>query len=50
MSIELASLIVETMREFVTDNHADGAVIYGIVHVFLEERRLQNAGWKVDGI
>src|SRR5260370_6491509 len=50
VSVELAALIVESVREFVTDNHADGAIIYGIVHTLLKERRLQNAGGKVDGV
>src|SRR5260370_1330448 len=50
MSVELATLIVESVSEFVTDNHADCAVVDGIVHVFLKERRVQNTGGKIDRI
>src|SRR5260370_3345285 len=46
VSVELAALIVESVREFVTDNHADGAIIYGIVHTLLKERRLATSGMK----
>src|SRR5258708_37661810 len=50
LSVKFASLIVEAMREFVADNHANGAVIHGIVHRLFEEWRLQNAGGEIDGI
>src|SRR5258707_901714 len=41
--IELASLIVEAVREFVTDAEPDAPEVDGVVHIFVEERRLQNA-------
>src|ERR1700691_6409531 len=44
LSVELTPLIVKTMREFVTDDHTDGAEINGVIHTLLEERRLQNTG------
>src|ERR1039458_9801553 len=50
MSVELAALIVEAVSEFVSDDHADGAVIHGIIHVLLEKRRLQDASGEVDRI
>ena len=50
MSVELAALVVEAVREFVADHHADCAIVYGIIHGLLEERWLQNAGRKVDRI
>src|SRR5580692_2737823 len=50
VSVKLAPLIVEAVSQFVADDHADGAIVHRIIHVLLKERRLQNAGGKVDGI
>ena len=46
--IELAAFIVEPMRQFVADGRAGVAVIRRIVHLRIEQRRLQDAGRKVD--
>src|SRR5579864_5648745 len=46
--IEFATLIVETVREFVTNHQADAAEVDGVVHGLIEKRRLQNAGGKDD--
>src|SRR5208283_6054506 len=50
VSVELPSLIVEAMREFVANHHPDRAVIHRVIQVLLEKWRLQNAGGKVDRI
>ena len=50
LGIELAALIVKTMRQFVADDDSDAAEIHGIVSLLIEERRLQNAGGKHDFI
>src|SRR5258708_22095486 len=49
-AIELAALIVEAMREFMTNDHADAAKVHGLVFSFVEERWLQNAGGEGDVI
>ncbi len=33
VSVELAALIVEAVNDFVTDDHADGAVVHRVIHV-----------------
>src|ERR1700676_3409262 len=38
------------MRHFVADRSAGLAVINRIIHLLVEIRRLQNAGWKIDGV
>ncbi len=38
------------MPHFVPDHHADGAVVYGIVGVHVEERSLQDAGRERDRV
>ena len=42
--VELAALIVEAVRHFVADHHANRAVVGRIVGCGIEERRLENAG------
>ena len=42
--VELAALVVEAVRQLVPDHHADAAVVHGVVHLVVEERRLQDAG------
>ena len=44
LGVELAALIVEAVRQLVPDHHADAAVVHGVVHVVVVERRLQDAG------
>src|ERR1700704_3742661 len=48
LRIELSPLIVEAVSEFVTNDKADAAKVDGVVNSLVEERRLQNAGWKHD--
>ena len=48
--VEFASLIVEAMNDFMSDDHANGAEINRIVFRRIEIRRLQNTGGKVDGV
>ena len=50
VSVELASLIVEAVDDFMSNDHADGAQVHGVVLCRIEERRLQNASREVDGI
>ena len=50
MRVELAALIVEAMDDFVADDHADGAVVHGIIFRWIEKWRLQNSGGEVDGV
>jgi hypothetical protein len=40
IGVEFASLVVEAVRQFVSDYHADAAVVYRVVHVLTVERRL----------
>src|SRR2546430_9609799 len=55
--VEFASLIVEAMNDFMSDDHANGAEINRIVFRRIEIRRLQNNGgenygglvWGIDG-
>src|SRR5438874_1199323 len=44
--IEFAPLIVEAVRQLVTNDVADAPKVDGIVHGLVEEWRLQNAGGK----
>src|SRR5260370_39929095 len=44
LGIELASLIVEAVRQLMSDDRANGAEIDGVIHALIKERRLQNAG------
>ena len=46
--VELPSLIIEAVRHLMADDGANPAVIHCLVGVRIEERRLQNAGWKHD--
>src|SRR5450755_555140 len=50
LTIVLAPLIVETMRQFVANHCAYTAIIHGIAGLWIVERRLQDAGRKVDVI
>src|SRR5215472_8234560 len=50
LPIELAPLIVEPVDDFVSDDRANRAVIYGIALLRIEERRLEDACGKVDGV
>src|SRR5947208_15201571 len=46
--IELAAFVVESVRELVANYGGRVAVVNGIVHLQVIERRLQNAGGKID--
>ena len=48
VGIELAALVVKAMGEFVTDNRANTAKVEGHIGVSAIERRLQDAGGKID--
>src|SRR5450755_4573816 len=50
VGVELASLIVEAVDDFVSDDHTDGAVVHGVILGGIEERRLQDASGEVDGV
>ena len=43
MSVELATLVVEAVSEFVTDDSADAAKVHSIVCLVVVKRRLQNS-------
>ena len=43
LRIVFAALIVETVGEFMSDDQADAAEVYGVVHGLIEKRRLQNS-------
>jgi hypothetical protein len=43
VDIKLSSLIVESVRDLVTDHHADAAVIQGARELRVIERRLKDA-------
>ena len=42
--VKLAALVVESVSHLMTDDHADGAVVEGIVSLHVEEGVLQDAG------
>ncbi len=44
IDVELATLIVESVRDFVTDDHSDASVIEGARELRVVERWLQNSG------
>src|SRR5581483_1950904 len=46
LRIIFASLIVEAMRQLMSNYHADAAKIGRIIRILVEERRLQNSCWK----
>ena len=46
--VELRALVVEAVRDFVPDYHADGSVVHRVGVVHAERRRLQDAGRKDD--
>src|SRR5208282_521272 len=46
LRIVLASLVVKTVGQLVSDHQPNAAEVHGIVHVLFKERRLQNAGGK----
>ena len=48
VTIELTSLVVEAVRQFVANHSADGAEIHGVVARSAVERRLQDPGREVD--
>src|SRR5208282_615346 len=48
LRIVLASLVVKTVGQLVSDHQPNSAEVHGIVHVLVKERRLQNAGGKDD--
>ena len=48
--VELASLVVETVGEFMPDGRSRISVIGSIVQFGIEQRRLQHTGWEVDVI
>ena len=48
VGVELAALVVERVRQFVADGAARVAVVRSVVHLRVEQRRLQHAGREVD--
>src|SRR3989442_12661072 len=58
LGVELTTLIVEAVTDFMTDHSSDRAVVMCGIGAGIEERRLQNRGrkikrvlqWKIDGI
>src|ERR1039458_2040806 len=40
--------VIEAVREFMSDHHADGAIVHGVIHQLAVKRRLQNARREVD--
>jgi hypothetical protein len=46
-AVELPSLVVEAVRELVADRAAGVAVVRGVVHLRVVERRLQDARGKL---
>ena len=44
VGVILSPLVVVAVRDFVADDHADRAVVDRVVHLRVEERRLQDAG------
>jgi hypothetical protein len=47
-SVELAALVVERVADLVADHRADSAVVYGVIGLGVEKRRLQDRGWERD--
>ena len=48
LGVELAAFVVEAVGQFVADGAAGVAVVRRVVHLRIEERRLQHAGREVD--
>ena len=48
LRVELASLIVEAVAHLVADDGTDASVVHSVVRIGVEERRLENAGGKLD--
>jgi len=48
LRVELASLVVEPVRQLVPDDGPDRAEVHRVVELLVEERRLQDAGGEVD--
>ena len=48
VGVDLAALVVETVRDLVADHSADRAVVHGRIGARVEQRRLQNAGGEDD--
>ena len=48
MLVELTSLVVESVSHLMSDNHTDSTVVYGIIRIEIEERRLENACGEAD--
>src|SRR5947209_10419672 len=48
LCIEVAPLIVESVRQLVTDHHPDTAIVDRIIQPLVEERRLQDSCREVD--
>ena len=46
VGVVLSPLVVVAVRDFVADDHADRAVVDRIVHLRVEEGRLQDARWE----
>src|SRR5690348_15584885 len=46
--IELAPLIVEAVRKFMSDHDCDASKVNGVVDCFVEERWLQNSRGEID--
>ena len=46
--VELASLVVEAVGHLVTNHHADGTIVEGIVGRHIKEGHLQNTGREAD--
>src|SRR5271156_2544489 len=48
LRIVLPALVVEAVREFMSNHHPDAAIIHRVIHQLAVKRRLQNSRGKVD--
>src|SRR5208282_5876127 len=48
LRIELATLVIEAVREFMSDHHPDAAKVHRVIHQLAVKRWLQNARRKID--
>lgn len=44
--MESHTIVIEAVRDLVTDYHADAAVVQRFGLAFAEERRLEDPGWE----
>ena len=48
--VEKTSLVIETVRHFMSDNHADRTIVHSVVSIRIEERRLKYGSRETDFI